>query len=77
MVLRENHFVEVGLAIMADRKSRSLTLKGIFNVFVGAMKTAIEHMTSQEIIVFQSLGNEVSVGTFFEKCCRIIDRRRL
>ena len=58
VVLRENQFVEVGLAIMADRKSRSVTFKVIFSVSVGAMKTAFEHMTSQEIIVFQSLGNE-------------------
>ena len=55
---RENQFVEVGLAIMADRKSRSVTFKGIFNISVGAMKTAIENITSQEITVFQSLGNE-------------------
>ena len=43
---------------MADRKSRSVTFKAIFNISVGAMKTAIEHLTSQEITVFQSLGNE-------------------
>ena len=55
---RENQFVEVGLAIMADRKSRSVTFRGIFNISVGAMKTAIESITSQEITVFQSLGNE-------------------
>ena len=55
---RENQFVEVGLAIMADRKSRSVTFRGIFNISVGAMKTAFESITSQEITVFQSLGNE-------------------
>ena len=55
---RENQFVEVGLAIMADRKSRSVTFRGIFNISVGAMKTAFESITSQEITVFQSLGKE-------------------
>ena len=55
---RENQFVEVGLAIMADRKSQSLTFKGIFNISVGVMKTVIENIISQEITVFQILGNE-------------------
>ena len=50
--------MEVGLAIMASRMSGSVTFKGIFNISVGAMKTAIENITSQEITVFQSLGNE-------------------
>ena len=50
--------MEVVLAIMADRKSRSMTFKSIFNISVGAMKTAIENITSQELTVFQSLGNE-------------------
>ena len=58
MDFRENYFVEVGLAIMADRKSRSVTFKAIFNISMGAMKTAIEQITSQEITVFQNLGNE-------------------
>ena len=35
-----------------------MTFKGIFNISVGAMKSAIENITSQEITVFQSLGNE-------------------
>ena len=50
--------MEVGLAIMASRMSWSVTFKGIFNISVGVMKTAIENITSQEITVFQSLGNE-------------------
>ena len=48
----------LGVSIMADRKGRSVTFKAICNISVGAMKTAIEHITSQEITVFQSLGNE-------------------
>lgn len=54
----ESKSVNVALANMADRKSRSVTFKAIFNISVGAMKTAIKHITSQEITVFQSLGNE-------------------
>ena len=50
--------MEVSLAIMADRKSRSVTFKATFNISMGAMKTAIEQITSQEITVFQNLGNE-------------------
>ena len=44
---RENQFVEVGLAIMGDRKSRSVTFKGIFNISVGAMKTARNNCVSK------------------------------
>ena len=50
--------MEVGLAIMADRKSRSVRFKAIFNISMGEMKTAIEQITSQEITVFENLGNE-------------------
>ena len=64
---RENQSVEVGLAIMADRKSRSVTFRGIFNISVGAMKTAIENITSQELTVFQSLGNEEFLVEFTSK----------
>ena len=58
MYLSQSQLANVALANMADRKSRSVTFKAIFNISVGAMKTAIEHITSQEITVFQSLGNE-------------------
>ena len=58
MDLSERQLVIVSLAIMADRKSRSVTFAAMLNISVGAMKRAIEHITSQEITLYQSLGNE-------------------
>ena len=47
----------VRLANMADRKSRSVTFKVAFQVNVGVLKIGIERVTSEEITVFQNIGN--------------------
>ena len=42
---------------MGDRKSRSVTFKVAFQVNVGVLKIGIERVTSEEITVFQNIGN--------------------
>ena len=43
---------------MADRKSTSVTLKVAFQVNVGVLKMGIGCVTSEEITVFQNIGND-------------------
>ena len=43
---------------MVDRKSRSVTFKVAFQVNVGVLKIGIELVTSEEITVFQKIGND-------------------
>ena len=45
-------------ANMADRKSRIVTFKAAFQVNVGVLKMVIERVTSEEITVFQNIGND-------------------
>ena len=46
---------------MADRKSRSVTFKVAFQVNVRLLKIGIERVTSEEITVFQNIGNAAEV----------------
>ena len=43
---------------MADRKSRSVRFKLAFQVNIGVLKIGIERVTSEEITVFQNIGND-------------------
>ena len=43
---------------MADRKSRIVTFKAAFQVNVGVLKMVIERVTSEEITVFENIGND-------------------
>lgn len=43
---------------MGDRKSRSVTFKVAFQINVGLLKSGIERVTSEEITVFQNIGND-------------------
>ena len=43
---------------MGDRKSRSVIFKVAFQINVGLLKSGIERVTSEEITVFQNIGND-------------------